>query len=379
MSAARAGRAALAEPLLRLATLPRDLRRWVPRVPGEPPRVFYGFDRLPGREEFGSGGVIKAQDLQALFPNTPRGANLLYLISSSLPQFAPRLARLARRAGVPVVVNQNGVGYPGWLPDGWREHNRPMREVLALADHVVYQSRFCRESADRYLGPPRGDCEILLNPVDTEEFTPSGSDPAPGRLVILLAGSHHFEYRVRVALEAFARLRRCLPDARLRIAGRYVWRPDPAAALAEARALAAGLGVADAVEFSGPYRQSEAAALLRGAHLLLHTKYADPCPRLAAEAMACGLPVVYSASGGMPELVGDRAGIGLPAPCDYERDHAPDPEALAGALRAVAANLPAYAAAARRRAVEALDVRPWLRRHAELFAGLAGCGRRAAP
>ena len=369
---ARTWRSVLAEPLLRLATLPRDLRRWSPPVPGAPPRVFYGFDRLPGPEDFGSGGIIKAQDLQTRFPNTPRGANLLYLISSSLPQFAPRLARLARRAGVKVVLNQNGVGYPGWLPVGWQAHNRPMREVLALADHVVYQSRFCRESADRYLGPPRGTCEILLNPVDTEAFTPAAADPAPGRFVILLAGSHHFEYRVRTALEAFARLHRVLPTARLRIAGRYVWRPDPAAALAEAQAIAASLGIASAVEFSGPYRQTEAAALLRRAHVLLHTKYADPCPRLAAEAMACGLPVVYSASGGMPELVGDQAGIGLPAPRDYERDHAPDPEALAEALRTVASKLPHFAAAARRRAVEILEVRPWLQRHAELFSSLVG-------
>lgn len=369
---ARTWRSVLAEPLLRLATLPRDLRRWSPPDPGAPPRVFYGFDRLPGPEDFGSGGVIKAQDLQTRFPNTPRGANLLYLISSYLPQFAPRLARLARRAGVKVVLNQNGVGYPGWLPVGWQEHNRPLREVLALADHVVYQSRFCRDSADRYLGPPRGTCEILLNPVDTQAFAPAAADPAPGRLVVLLAGSHHSEYRVRVALEAFAILQRRLPAARLLIAGRYVWRPDPAAARAEAQALAADLGIASAVEFSGPYRQTEAAALLRRAHVLLHTKYADPCPRLAAEAMACGLPVVYSASGGMPELVGDQAGVGLPAPCDYERDHVPDPAALADALRAVAANLPAFAAAARRRAVDTLDVRPWLQRHAELFSSLAG-------
>ena len=48
--------------------------------------------------------------------------------------------------------------------------------------------------------------------------------------------------------------------------------------------------------------------LMRRAHLLLHTKVKDPCPSAVIEAMACGLPVVYPASGGTVELVGDEAG-----------------------------------------------------------------------
>ena len=88
------------------------------------------------------------------------------------------------------------------------------------------------------------------------------------------------------------------------VAGRYVWRDDPAAAMVEARMLAVRLGVADLVEFSGPYSQSDAVALFHRAHVLLHTKYNDPCPRLVVEAMACGLPVIYSATGGTPGIGG---------------------------------------------------------------------------
>ena len=52
-------------------------------------------------------------------------------------------------------------------------------------------------------------------------------------------------------------------------------------------------------------------------------------PTVVLEALASGLPVVYSASGGTPELVGDDAGVGVPAPLDWEQDHPPAPEALA--------------------------------------------------
>ena len=57
--------------------------------------------------------------------------------------------------------------------------------------------------------------------------------------------------------------------------------------------------------------------------------------RGAYEAMACGCPVVYSATGGVPELVGEEAGIGVPGPRDWEDVHPPSAEKLAEAVVSV--------------------------------------------
>ena len=107
---------------------------------------------------------------------------------------------------------------------------------------------------------------------------------------------------------------------------------------------------------------------MRRAHLLLHTKVQDPCPSVVIEAMACGLPVVYPASGGTLELVGEEAGIGVRIPTGWERD---EPPGSGGARRrgAGGARRPRTGtrSGAQRRAVENFDARPWLDRHGELF------------
>jgi glycosyltransferase involved in cell wall biosynthesis len=132
------------------------------------------------------------------------------------------------------------------------------------------------------------------------------------------------------------------------------------------------LGISDNVQFLGCYKQQGAPDILRKAHILLHTKYNDPCPGLVIEAMACGLPVVYSASGGVPELVGQSAGIGVPAKLNWERMIAPDPQKMAEAVLQVVERWVEFAEAARHRAVENFDLQPWLQRHQEVFEELLG-------
>jgi len=156
-------------------------------------------------------------------------------------------------------------------------------------------------------------------------------------------------------------------DTRLLISGHLRWSKDPNQAMREAMEMVERELVADRVEFTGPYTQEQALALLHRAHILLHTKYNDPCPGIVIEALAAGLPVVYSASGGVPELVGDEAGVGAPVESTFDRTIPPDPEALANGVERVRASLARHSRAARDRAVERFDIEPWLARHAEVF------------
>jgi glycosyltransferase involved in cell wall biosynthesis len=323
-------------------------------------QVFYGHDRVPEPGERAAGGTAKVQKLNERFPNSPTGFSLLYLGSNWLPRDLAPLLWLARRRDAPIVVNQDGVGYPGWAGDRTEAVNRPLRRALQSAQHVLYQSDFSKRSADLFLGEARGSWEILPNAVDVSHFSPAERPPSNGP-VLLLGGDQTQAYRLDLALRTLAALLPRHPDAQLLVTGRIVVSADR---------LIEQHGVRGRVHLLGEYRQRDAPSLFRRAHLLLHTKVNDPCPTLVLEALASGLPVVYPASGGTVELVGDEAGIGVPHPETWERDEPPAPEALAEAVDRVLGGLAGYSEAARARAVERFSLNPWLDRHAALFAEL---------
>jgi glycosyltransferase involved in cell wall biosynthesis len=311
--------------------------------------------------------MVKFQRMQHLYPNSPHRFNILYLGSSSLPPDWSQLLKLAWRKKARLVINQNGVGYPAWHGPGWEELNRPMAILSHAADFVFYQSQFCRLSADRFLGERDGPGEILYNAVDTRFFIPAKTDPDPNHLVLLLGGNQYEYYRLEVALQTLDLVARERADVRLLIAGRLNWIRDEAEASHTVHQLMDRLNITDRVEFLGTYSQQDAPAIYKQAHLLLHTQYNDSCPGTVIEAMACGLPVIYSHSGGTPELVGNEAGISIQTEQSWEQIFPPNPKLLAEAILHVAEQRLQYAEAARQRAVKRFDLQSWLQRHQEVF------------
>ena len=328
-------------------------------------RVSYGLP-VPAPQDPAVGGIVKLQHLTAAFPDDPRHYNLLYLVTSRLPPAAVVRAGWARLKGASIVVNQNGVAYPAWRARGWQQMNAEMAALLKRADYVFYQSQFCRDSADRFVGPTHGGSEVLYNAVDTSRFVPALKPPSRRELTLLLAGSQDFWYRFESAICALAEIVRSGIDADLIVTGRLGW-TDPKTACSEAYALIDRTGTTGRVDLAGAYVQTDAPRVFHRADIVLHTKYNDPCPTVVIEALACGRPVVYSKSGGVPELVGDAAGAGIETEQSWDRTIPPDPGALAEHVLRVRARLPEYQTAARARAVEKFDVRPWLERHKVVF------------
>jgi glycosyltransferase involved in cell wall biosynthesis len=122
---------------------------------------------------------------------------------------------------------------------------------------------------------------------------------------------------------------------------------------------AARLGLEDEVEFLG--ERSDVADLMARSDVFVLASRSEGLPLAVIEAMAAGLPVVASAVGGVPGLVGD-AGLTVPPG---------DPQALADALLPLVDEPELrrrYGAAARERAEAELDLPRFHRAYLDLYA-----------
>jgi glycosyltransferase involved in cell wall biosynthesis len=90
--------------------------------------------------------------------------------------------------------------------------------------------------------------------------------------------------------------------------------------------------------------------------------------------MASGLPVLYSASGGVPEQVGEEAGVGLAVPQTFETSPIPSPSAVAEGMARIIREHQTMRQAARQRAVARFDLTHWLDRHQQVFEQLVRGG-----
>lgn len=338
------------------------------------PRVSYAYDAFPMARGFRRaslrGGAVKYGYLDEVMPHSGNCFNILYAVSSSHCRSMALCIEKTRETGGFIVWNQNGAYFPSAYGNKVAARgNREMAGFLHAADHVFYQSKFAKMASDYFLGRRDGPSEILYNAVDTSLFKPLDVKKHQ-YLVLLAAGSHNDEYRLSLALTTLFLVRKRCKDASLLVAGKI-----PSRYRKSLDAQVRNLGVENSVVFGETYPNSTAPIIFNSAHILLHTQYNDVCPTTVIEAMACGLPVVYSKSGGTPELVGEKSGVGISSDLNWQKPLPPDAEALAAAVINVADSLDSYSKAARERAVRLFDIKPWLQRHSEVFTKLIKEGR----
>ena len=188
-------------------------------------------------------------------------------------------------------------------------------EVISRAACVVASTRAEAEDLIAHYGasPER----VCISPpgVDHDLFCPGDQAEARGRLgvgpgpLLAVVGRIQALKGIDVAIEVLTHLDGRLGEARLVVVGGPSG-PDGGAELERLHRMASGLGLEDRVLFRGPMPHHELPDLYRAAHALLVPSRSESFGLVAAEAQACGLPVVAARVGGLAHVVAeDRSGI----------------------------------------------------------------------
>ena len=248
-----------------------------------------------------------------------------------LALIAPKLSSFLRRENFSLVHANDGRMIASWMPAarlaGIKSlaHRRtkwtPSRLAhlsLRMAGAIVVISDFVRNGMPDDL---KQRAVVISNPF---EFDVSGCTRARRSMVALtgadsptiaFVGTLQEQKRPDVFIRAASIIRGRYPDTHFLMVGR------DGGLEADMRRLAGELGLSGAITFAG--FRADVTSLLAGCDMLLAPAVDEGHGRALIEAMACGVPVVASDSGGHREIV--RSGeTGLLVPSD-------EPEALAAA------------------------------------------------
>ncbi|TDC59261.1 glycosyltransferase family 1 protein [Micromonospora sp. KC207] len=285
------------------------------------------------------------------------------------------LAALAagRRTGVPVVQTYHALGTVKRRHQGAQDTSPPgrirdERELGRAVDRVVAQ---CQDEVGELvrLGVPRNRITVVPSGVNLATFAPLGpaADRDPGRARVLTVG----RLVERKGFQDVIRAMSLVPDAECVVVG------GPPEGLLEAdpharrlRALAEKCGVADRVRLVGAVPREEMGRWYRSADVLVAAPWYEPFGLTPLEAMACGVPVVGTAVGGLTDTVLDGVtGDLVPAR---------DPRALGTAIRGLLDDRIrrfAYAGAARDRARRSYSWAVTAERLAEVYGAVTAVRR----
>ena len=194
------------------------------------------------------------------------------------------LLRLLRK---PFIISLHG----GNLPSFSKRHGRVVRGTLRMAAATTAPSPFLADAMRDY---SKG-IAVLRNPVDLDafqwrkrtRFSPS----------IIWVRAFHSVYDPATAIRVVGRLKKEFPDVRLTMLGR----DKGDGSWQEAHRLIKDLGLEELVSMTGGVDPDDVPTYLQNNDIFLNTSTVDNAPVSMIEALACGLPVVSTNVGGIPE------------------------------------------------------------------------------
>jgi glycosyltransferase involved in cell wall biosynthesis len=234
---------------------------------------------------------------------------------------AVAVAAFSRILRVPLIIKTYGSDVN--LHARYRFRAAQMRWAMNLADAVICVSEALKQRLVE-IGVSESKIRVIPTGVDDELFSPMTKHEACGRIgcdvdrhFVLYVGNLLKTKGIHELFEAFASLAKERADVDLVVIG-----DGPETPWLSRQIRAAGLE--GRVQLKGRIAHDALNPWFNAADLLCLPSYGEGLPNVVLEAMTCGIPVVATRVGGIPEIVTEETGE-LVAPCSSD--------ALAGGIR----------------------------------------------
>ena len=198
----------------------------------------------------------------------------------------------SRRHGIPLVVTYHGSEVHDRLVNrqkGWKM----CRDAFKYAQLNLPVSRDLESILRRHV-EPQGRCETLLLGVDQSRFFPSST--VNGEKNVLFIGRVTKEKGIFDLLAAWKKVETVCPDAVLTVVG------DDCTGGGFSKRVAS-LDIGDSVRMVGPLPNQTIPEVMRKSSLLCLPSHGEGTPVSVMEAMSCGLTIVATRVGGIPDMV----------------------------------------------------------------------------
>jgi len=199
-------------------------------------------------------------------------------------------AELSHVLAKPLVLTLHGGGLPSFSD----HHRRTVARTLGLASKLVAPSAFLR----RHFAQLGYSVELIPNGIELRAYPFRSRFEILPRLVWLRAFSRIYD--PDMALDVVRVLRKAGVEAQLSMAG-----PNKERLLGPLIARTREILGDGVVHFSGSIPKANVGGFLSKHDIFLNTSRVDNAPVSVIEAMACGLCVVSTNAGGLPDILED--------------------------------------------------------------------------
>ncbi len=195
------------------------------------------------------------------------------------------------------------------ITKNYKKVNKAFRKTFNKADGVIYQTNFCKEACNRFIGKPTCETDTIFNGADTSYASSIPPANKESSSVFITASRWRPQKRLKDIVETF--LLADINDSILYVAG------DLSKSGISSKWRKRYLNNSKKVRYLGVLSQEQLSSYLKISNAFIHLSWIDWCPNSVVEAISAGVPVICNNVGGTQELVSPSGGI----VCDIDKPY----------------------------------------------------------